>query len=33
MMLLDLGSGSSIPDGDGGGKDGVSNGSVEVHNH
>ena len=30
---LVLGSGSSVPDGDGGGEDGLNDGCVEVHHH
>ena len=33
QSALVLSSGSSIPDGDGGGEDGLDDGSVEVHHH
>ena len=33
QYALVLSSGSSVPDGDGGGEDGLDDGSVEVHHH
>ena len=33
QTALVLGGGSSVPDGDGGGEDGLNDGSVEVHHH
>jgi len=33
QSALVLGSGSSVPDGDGGGEDGLNDGGVEVHHH
>ena len=33
QSALVLGSGSSIPDGDGGGEDGLNDGCVDVHHH
>ena len=33
QSALVLGSGSSVPDGDGGGEDGLNDGCVEVHHH
>ena len=33
QSALVLGSSSSIPDGDGGGEDGLDDGSIEVHHH
>ena len=32
-LAVVLGSGSSVPDGDGGGEDGLNDGGVQVHHH